>query len=66
MKSSNKGDFSILVKTEFLPYPDSNENDKVGKGIVKLSILDAGTGFAPRILSRAFEAQFIVPRSGDF
>jgi nitrogen fixation/metabolism regulation signal transduction histidine kinase len=61
---ANKGEFSILVKTEFLPYPDSNENAKVGKGIVKLSILDAGTGFAPRILSRAFEPYVTTKTKG--
>jgi nitrogen fixation/metabolism regulation signal transduction histidine kinase len=44
--------FSILVRTEFLSHPSGAVN---GVGIVKLSILDAGTGFAPRILSRAFE-----------
>ena len=61
---ANKGEFSILVKTEFLPYPDSNDVDKVGKGIVKLSILDAGTGFAPRILSRAFEPYVTTKAKG--
>jgi nitrogen fixation/metabolism regulation signal transduction histidine kinase len=61
---ANKGEFSILVKTEFLPYPDSNDADKVGKGIVKLSILDAGTGFAPRILSRAFEPYVTTKAKG--
>ncbi|MEO0047363.1 MAG: hypothetical protein RLZZ410_322 [Pseudomonadota bacterium] len=44
--------FSILVKTEFLSHSSGPAN---GMGIVKLSILDAGTGFAARILSRAFE-----------
>jgi nitrogen fixation/metabolism regulation signal transduction histidine kinase len=50
-----------LVKTEFLPYPASAN---AGAGIVKLSILDAGTGFAPRILSRAFEPYVTTKAKG--
>ena len=45
-------DFSILIKTEFLPSPTNSSSEL---GIVKLSILDSGAGFASRILSRAFE-----------
>ncbi len=59
---ANKGSgFSILVKTEFLPYPAGSE---AGQGIVKLSILDAGTGFAPRILNRAFEPYVTTKTKG--
>jgi nitrogen fixation/metabolism regulation signal transduction histidine kinase len=58
---ANKGAFSIQVKTEFLPYPVGSE---AGPGIVKLSILDAGTGFAPRILNRAFEPYVTTKSKG--
>ncbi len=53
--------FSILVKTEFLPYKSETA---VSAGIVKLSILDAGTGFAPRILNRAFEPYVTTKAKG--
>ncbi len=59
---ANKGaGFSIQVKTEFLSYPAGSE---IGPGIVKLSILDAGTGFAPRILNRAFEPYVTTKSKG--
>jgi nitrogen fixation/metabolism regulation signal transduction histidine kinase len=53
--------FSILVKTEFLPYTTEGASSL---GIVKLSILDAGTGFAPRILNRAFEPYVTTKAKG--
>jgi nitrogen fixation/metabolism regulation signal transduction histidine kinase len=52
LEAHQGGDFSVLIKTEFLPSPQHASSDL---GIVKLSILDAGTGFASRILNRAFE-----------
>ena len=54
-------DFSILVKTELLPYP---KNSEVGVGIVKLSVIDSGTGFSARILSRAFEPYVTTKAKG--
>ena len=61
VEAHQNNQFSILVKTEFLPYPESAN---AGAGIVKLSILDAGTGFAPRILSRAFEPYVTTKAKG--
>jgi nitrogen fixation/metabolism regulation signal transduction histidine kinase len=61
VEAHQNNQFSILVKTEFLPYPASAN---AGAGIVKLSILDAGTGFAPRILSRAFEPYVTTKAKG--
>lgn len=52
LEAHKNSDFSILIKTEFLPSPTNSSSEP---GIVKLSILDSGTGFASRILSRAFE-----------
>jgi nitrogen fixation/metabolism regulation signal transduction histidine kinase len=52
LEAHKNSDFSILIKTEFLPSPTNSSSDQ---GIVKLSILDSGAGFASRILSRAFE-----------
>jgi len=61
VEAHQNNQFSISVKTEFLPYPESAN---AGPGIVKLSILDAGTGFAPRILSRAFEPYVTTKAKG--
>ena len=61
VEAHQNNQYSILVKTEFLPYPESAN---AGAGIVKLSILDAGTGFAPRILSRAFEPYVTTKAKG--
>lgn len=52
LEAHKNSDFSILIKTEFLPSPTNSSSEL---GIVKLSILDSGAGFASRILSRAFE-----------
>jgi nitrogen fixation/metabolism regulation signal transduction histidine kinase len=52
LEAHKNNDFSILIKTEFLPALTNASSEL---GIVKLSILDAGTGFASRILNRAFE-----------
>ncbi|MFM6923595.1 MAG: sensor histidine kinase, partial [Polynucleobacter victoriensis] len=61
VEAHQNNQFAILVKTEFLPYPESAN---AGLGIVKLSILDAGTGFAPRILTRAFEPYVTTKAKG--
>jgi nitrogen fixation/metabolism regulation signal transduction histidine kinase len=52
LEAHKNSEFSILIKTEFLPSPTNSSSEL---GIVKLSILDSGAGFASRILSRAFE-----------
>ena len=52
LEAHKNSEFSILIKTEFLPSPINSSSEL---GIVKLSILDSGAGFASRILSRAFE-----------
>lgn len=61
MEAHANADFSILVKTELLPYP---KNSEVGVGIVKLSVIDSGTGFSARILSRAFEPYVTTKAKG--
>jgi len=52
LEAHKNSEFSILIKTEFLPSPTNSSSEL---GFVKLSILDSGAGFASRILSRAFE-----------
>lgn len=61
MEAHADADFSISVKTELLPYPKGSE---VGVGIVKLSVIDSGTGFSARILSRAFEPYVTTKAKG--
>jgi nitrogen fixation/metabolism regulation signal transduction histidine kinase len=54
--------FFIEVKTELL-MPARKEGD-AQEGIVKLTISDSGTGFTPRILSRAFEPYVTTKAKG--
>jgi len=61
IEASRNESFSILVKTELLPYP---KNSEIGIGIVKLSVIDAGTGFSARILNRAFEPYVTTKAKG--
>ena len=61
MEAHADANFSISVKTELLPYPKGSE---VGVGIVKLSVIDSGTGFSARILSRAFEPYVTTKAKG--
>jgi nitrogen fixation/metabolism regulation signal transduction histidine kinase len=61
MEAHLDSNFSILVKTELLPYPKGSE---AGVGIVKLSVIDSGTGFSSRILNRAFEPYVTTKAKG--
>ena len=61
MEAHLDSNFSILVKTELLPYPKGSE---AGVGIVKLSVIDSGTGFSNRILNRAFEPYVTTKAKG--
>ena len=56
------GQFSIDVRTELLSPAYKEGEAQVG--IVKLTISDSGTGFTPRILSRAFEPYVTTKAKG--
>lgn len=60
-EAHHKDTYEVLVQTEFLPFKN-NTNEQ--EGIVKLSVMDDGTGFAQRVLNRAFEPYVTTKEKG--
>jgi len=51
----------VIVKTEYLPFTATSTN---GKGVIRMTVKDSGSGFPAKILARAFEPYVTTKAKG--
>ncbi|MBU3542483.1 HAMP domain-containing protein [Polynucleobacter sp. MWH-Loch1C5] len=51
----------VIVKTEYLPFTATSTN---GKGVIRMTVKDSGSGFSAKILARAFEPYVTTKAKG--
>ena len=51
----------VIVKTEYLPFTATSTN---GKGVIRMTVRDSGSGFPAKILARAFEPYVTTKAKG--
>ena len=51
----------VIVKTEYLPFTATSTN---GKGVIRMTVRDSGSGFPTKILARAFEPYVTTKAKG--